>query len=149
MRRISTCTPVQLIIINYELILDYIEEAKQHLIRDDKKEFRRNLSVAQNLMNELTSSLNMKFEISWELISLYLFVNKLLAQAGASEKYRPLDDATMLLNNLLVGWQSMEAQETDKKPVLENSQQVYAGLTYGRTGLDEFVPTDVGRGFKA
>ena len=148
-RRISNCTPVQLVVINYELVLDYIDEAKQQLQQGNEKKFRQNLSVAQNLMNELTGSLNMSLEISWELISLYLFVNKLLAQAAASNDPQHLDDAEKILNNLLVGWQGLVDQETDKAPVIENSQQVYAGLTYGRGGLDEFIPTDVSRGFKA
>ena len=148
-RRITTSTPLQLVVLNYELVLFYMDEAKEALAQNDEKQFRKHLSGAQNMLNELSSSLNMSTELSWELLSLYLFVNKLLAQAAASREPKHLDDAAQILNNILVAWRALEQQETDKAPVLENSQQVFAGLTYGRAGLDEFVPTDVARGFKA
>ena len=148
-RRVSNATPVQLVVINYELTLEFIRDAKQNILDNDKDKFYKNISKAQDAMHELMSGLDMSHAISLELLSIYLFVNKLLAQAGASRKTEHLDNADSILSKLLNSWLEIEKNELDKAPLLENSHQVYAGLTYGRQGLNEYIMEDTGRGFKA
>lgn len=148
-RRIVNASPTQLVVITYEISLDYISEAKRHLEEGNDKEFRNNLSLAHEFVQQLTSNLDMGYEISWQLMSLYLYTGKLLSQAGAGNDPVHLDHAAEILNNLLTSWYDLEKLDGDKTPALENAQHVYAGLTYGRDGLDEFVMEDSGRGFKA
>ena len=148
-RRIVNASPTQLVVITYEIALDYISEAKRYLEEGDDKEFRNNLSLAHEFVQQLTSNLDMSYDISWELMSIYLYTGKLLSQSGASNETIHLDNASEILNNLLTSWHELEKLDGIESPALENAQQVFAGLTYGRDGLDEFVMDDNSRGFKA
>ena len=149
-RRITNATPMKLVVIACELVLEYINHAQIALKQGDEKEFRHNLTVAQDFLQEISGSLNMEYSISWEVISLYLYVNKLFAMASAGSDSDQLDQAKIILRNLMEAWQEVaDATEKGKAPIMENSEQVYAGLTYGRSGLNEFVVQDTSRGFQA
>ena len=148
--RIANATPSKLVSLACELTLEYLNLAKNALEDDDEKKFRSNLEITQSILQQISASLNMEYPISWELLSLYLYTNKLLAQAGASSEVIHLEHAEKILKNMLEAWQGVEElHQDDQAPVLENAEQVYSGLTYGRGGLDEFVVQDNNRGFKA
>lgn len=146
--RIANATPTQLVVITYELILDHISEAKDNI--SDEKEFDKLVAKAREFLLDLRASLNMTYEISATLMPLYDYIDKLLAKTIYKKDTAVLAECEDILNSLLGSWKKVEANEEDKTPIIENSQQLYAGLTYGRNGhLNEFVPEDTNRGFKA
>jgi flagellar protein FliS len=144
--RITNATPLQLVIINFEIIEDYINEAKT--VRDDEKKFSFNVQKAREFLREMKLSLNMEYEISRTFRSLYNYVDTLLAKFLFNKSDDTSNEALKILSELRGAWQ--EVKEEDAKPVMENVQQLYAGLTYGRHGeLNEYVDTGSNRGFKA
>ena len=148
--RIANATPSKLVSITCELTLEYNKLAMTALKENNEKQFRNNLEISQNILQQLAGSLDMEYPISWELLSIYLYVNKLFAQAGASSDISHLEYAEKILKNILEAWQGVEELSKDEQaPLIENAEQVYSGLTYGRRGLDEFVMQDNNRGFKA
>jgi len=84
------------------------------------------------------------------LLSLYLYVNKRIITAIIRRKPDTLDSAESVLKKLLVGFEGVS--KTDKSgPVMRNTHQLYAGLTYGRGKLNEIDidPSNGSRGFIA
>jgi flagellar protein FliS len=153
--RISNADPLQLIIINYDLILDYISLAKE---AKDCDVARENVSKAENCLRELAVTLNMDYTISKELIRIYIYINGLLVNSKiklntlkkeAANFY--LIEAAILLNDLLKGWRELETQGHVAlgKRAYDNPQQLYAGLTYKNGKLTEFIDEDSKRGYKA
>jgi len=146
--RIANATPLQLVIINYEIVIDYIKDAKKN-INDDKK-FNFSVLKSRQFLNELRISLNMKYELSRNLMGLYNYIDRQLAYFQFNKKLEHAEESLKIMKELLEGWKAIEDKEEDKTPIMQNTQQLYAGLTYGRNGrMNEYVDTQVNRGFKA
>ncbi len=144
--RISKASPLELVIINFELILEYLRESKESL--GDEKAFNMNIINARKFLTELRNSLNMKYEISYELMSLYNYVDKRISDFLFSEKLEDYDETVRILKTVMDGFLNIE--EEDKSPVMTNTDSIYAGLTYGKDGrLQEFVDIKTNKGFKA
>ena len=146
--KIASATPLQLVIITYELVEKYIDDAMECI--DDAKKFEFNLNKSRAFLDDLKNSLDMSFEVSKNLMSLYNYVSQQISYYSFNKKEEHIIEAKKVLNELLDGWKAIENEEKDKTPLMENTQQLYAGLTYDKSGqLSEYVDTDAKRGFKA
>jgi flagellar protein FliS len=96
------------------------------------------------------ASLDYHYKISYDLISLYLYVNKRIITAIIKRNPISLDSAESVLNKLLVGFEGVSRADTSG-PMMRNTQQLYAGLTYGKGKLNETYinPDNRSRGFIA
>ena len=147
--RIANASPLQLIIINFEIIIDYINASKKYIKTKDKN-FDFNIQKARQFLLELRSSLNMEYEISFNLMAIYNFIDSQLAKYLFNENIEIADDCIKILNTILEGFKGIEEQEENKDSLMENTHQIFAGLTYNKNGtLEEFIDTDTNRGFKA
>ena len=87
---------------------------------------------------ELIGSLNMKYEPAPALYALYLYIHKELAAAIISSSTDPLSQPVSILKRLRDAY--LELEKTGSfEPVMDNAQQIYAGLTYGKNSLVENV----------
>ena len=147
--RIANASPLQLVIINFEIVIDYINESKNYIKTKDKN-FDFNIQKARQFLLELRSSLNMEYEISFNLMSIYNFIDSQLAKYLFNENIEIADNCIKILNTVLDGFKQIEGQEENKNSLMENTHQIFAGLTYNKNGnLEEFVDIDTNRGFKA
>lgn len=146
--RIANASQLQLVIINYEIILDYLIAAKNSL--DNKIDFDFDLEKSRQFLNELRVSLDMQYTLSKYLLSLYIYIDQQIAYCQFNYDVKHIDEAVKILNTLLDSWKKIEIDENDKTPIMENTEQLYAGLTYGKDGnLNEYVDIKANRGFKA
>lgn len=148
--RVSQASPCELIVILYDIILDDVNNAKEALASGDNKQYQTDLSHAVRVVNELMEALDFSEKISYRLMSLYIYVNKMLAKARVSGKPASLSDVEMVIKKLRFGFDGIKSQDKNG-PMMQNVQQVYAGLTYGRGKLNETYlnAQDYNRGFMA
>lgn len=148
--RVTQASRSELTVILYEMILEEITEAREAYEKNDLTSFNRELNRAQKYVNELIVSLDFKYKISYDLMSLYLYVNKTFATAVIKRNPDSLDSAESVLKKLLIGFEGVSKMDTSG-PMMRNTQQVYAGLTYGRGKLNETYinPSNGNRGFIA
>jgi flagellar protein FliS len=143
--RIAQATPVQLVIITFELTTAYIREA---LEEEAGPEFTRNrLDMAKKGIMQLISALDFSQAFANDFYDIYLYVYELLVRAHVTLKPEPAQEALTLLKRLLKGWRI--ALKEEKAAPNENAPQVYAGLTYERGGLSESVVEHESTDFKA
>ena len=147
--RIVAASQNDLVVINYEMLMAELDEAVELFDESNMAPFNRAMEKATRLLNELSFNLDFQYEISKDLMSLYIFVNKKLIEASQKISIKPIHTAQEVLNALLVGWKEAAKKEAKDTPLVQNSQQVYAGLTYGKGQLNETVYSDRSRGFKA
>lgn len=148
--RISQANGSELVVIVYEIILKDIESAKEAFDAQDYTKFTRDVDHAVKFVNEMINTLDFKYAISYDLMQLYLYCNKQLIQATLKKDIKLLESATKVLTSLLKGF--IEVAKQDKsEPLMSNTQQVYAGLTYGKGSLNEMYvdPNQMERGFRA
>lgn len=148
--RVSQASPCELVVIMYDIILDDVKNARAAKTAGNEKQYQADLTHAVKFVNELMDALDFSQSVSFRLMSLYIYVNKMLAKARVSGKCDSLSDVEMVMEKLRVGFDSIKNQDTSG-PVMQNVQQVYAGLTYGKGTLNEtyFNAQDYNRGFQA
>lgn len=145
--RITQANKTQLITILYEIVLLYLEEAEQALAGDDKQGYKQAIRKIRDCMNELTLSLHLEYELAQNLLQLYQYINSELVQASMRFDKENLNHVKSIIKQLHSAYRQIEAQDKSG-PVMENTQTVYAGLTYGRNTLAENIADSAAnRGF--
>ena len=148
--RISQASRSELVVILYEMALTEIDEARQAHSDGSPEDFNKGLKKAQRCVSELMAVLDYRYPIAYDLLSLYIYTNRELIRAIYQREVQPLDSAEQVLRKLLIGFEGVSSQDTSG-PVMQNSQQLYAGLTYGKGKLNETYlnPGNGNRGFIA
>ena len=147
-RRLSQCNRGQMIVIMYDIAFAYINEAKKAHENNDYEAYTQAIKRAQATIDKLMNALDFKYEISKELHKLYVFAKNALAKAIYQNRLDGIEEAEKILKRLYTSF--CEAAKTDTSgPLMRNTQQVYAGMTYGKNTLNESCYGDYNRGFFA
>ena len=146
--RITQASKSELIVILYEMILTEIKEAEEAFERKDMEAFDKELKQAQKYLGELMAVLDYRYKLAYELANLYQYVNERIINAMIRKKPDSLKSAVSVLQKLLTGFEGVSREDTSG-PMMRNTQQLYAGLTYGKGTLNETYinPNDGNRGF--
>jgi flagellar protein fliS len=150
-RRITSANKSEIIVIIYDIIEENLALAKKALAEGDRETYRNEIKQAISFVKELLVSLDMNYEVSKNLASLYIYVSRCLNFALVSGKKEEIEAAEKVLRKLGDSFREV-AKMDESKPVMENTQRVYAGITYGRgLDLDETLvaPAMESRGFRA
>ncbi|MBQ8591562.1 MAG: flagellar protein FliS [Lachnospiraceae bacterium] len=146
-RRITQANKTQLIVILYEMFLTYTKDARE-VCAESRIEFRENIRKARGCLDELMASLDFEYEISMNLLQLYLYANRELIHADIRNNPKRLDEADKVIRGLHEAYVQLAALDTSA-PVMENTQTIYAGLTYGKNTLTENLSDQgINRGFR-
>lgn len=148
--RVTQASRSELIVIMYDIILADTESARKALEQGDVSAYEHELKHAGRFLNELMGALDYQYEISYELLSLYSYINKTMIRARMRREVQLLDVTDAMIGKLREAFREVSAQDTSG-PVMRNTEQVYAGLTYGRNSLKEslYDPNAANRGFMA
>lgn len=147
--KITRANKSQLVVILYEMLLTYLDEAQEAHEKDDKKGFRDGIRKARGCLRELMASLHYEYDLAIHLLQLYLYADKELTRADIHNRTEELSHVKMIMSKLHEAYESISSDDTSA-PIMANTQTVYAGLTYGRGDLTENL-ADQGsdRGFRA
>lgn len=147
--RISQANKTQMVVILYEMLLIYVEEAMQAHEQGDKTGFKEGIRKARGCVKELMESLHFEYEPARNLLQLYLYVSQELTRADIYSRTEELEHVKQVIEKLHGAYAEISVQDTSG-PVMANTQTVYAGLTYGKNTLTENL-ADQGssRGFRA
>ncbi|MDK2807296.1 MAG: flagellar secretion chaperone FliS [Clostridiales bacterium] len=148
--RVTQANKTELIVISYEILLDSLDSAKEALEHEKHHEFLKDMKRAQKILHELTGSLNYQFALSMELMSLYRFCGRCIVKAIYQKSALELLDIKKVITPLKEAFEAL-AKEDTSEAVMQNTQAIYAGLTYGKHALNEvFVNiNEANRGFRA
>ena len=145
--RITQSNRTQLVVVIYEIILTYLEDARECHNAEDWEGFVEAIEKASGFVKELVSALDFQYEISKQLCSLYLYSNKCLNTARRTKNLEELKGIEIVINGLKESFETIA--ETDKsEAVMKNTQAVYEGFTYGRDSKNQVFRNGEGsRGF--
>lgn len=148
--RVSQANRSELVVIIYEIINEEIEEALSYYQEGQMEQYSRALQTVHKFLNQLMGSLDYHYKISYELIELYTFVSKAVIHSALKKCPVNLEAAGSVMKKLQVGFEAVREQD-HSKPVMSNTQKLYAGLTYGKGTLNECSVNVTGqnRGFQA
>lgn len=145
--RISQANRTELIVILYDMALEYIKDAKAAKERAD---YQWNVRQAKRVVDRLCTVLDLQYEIALQLFRVYMNISRMLVRAGMDGQEALLDSVEKQLRTLRKAFYEVSKQD-DSAPMMQNAQQVYAGLTYSNAGSSNEYSNDFAsnRGLKA
>lgn len=142
--RISQSSRTELVAITCEIIIDYINDAKAAVRDGNKNDFIFFVKKAMNFVDDLSSSLDMQYDISRNLLSLYMYVKRILIHGSAAVTDENFDSAVKVIKSIGSAFENAAGQDVKDEKAMESSQQIYAGYTYGKNlKLNEYVVRNV------
>lgn len=145
--RITQANSTQLVVILYEMTLCYLQEAKEACMAKEQAAFHEAARKVRGCLNELMYSLHMEYQLAGNLLQLYLYCIRRLAYSEVRKDAKPLAEIEMIISRLHDAYEKI-ADQNKQGPVMSNSQEVYAGLTYGRNSLSQnMADQGANRGF--
>lgn len=157
--RVTQGSKTDLIVIMYDIILEDIAEARRIMAAgpgkmlygmQTREEYKKELLHAARFVSELMAALDFRYRLSYELRNLYVYAHKCLTEAAFSGEMHKLSDVEDMMSGLKTAFAKV-AEEDTSGPVMQNSQKLTAGLTYGKGRLNEICvdSNDAKRGFLA
>ncbi len=146
-RRISQCNRGGLVVIMYEIYFAYLADAREAYAKKEWEEFKRALRMGERTLDEMISALNFSYDMAKNLYSIYVFCRDSLAKSMYKRDLEDLEHTERLMRKLYSSFVEVAKSDTSA-PLMSNTQQVYAGYTYGRDDLVEtYENLDTSRGF--
>lgn len=145
--RISQANKTGLVVILYELFLEYAKEAHESLQAGDRLALKESLGRARGCVNELMESLHPEYEVAGNLLQLYLYVYRELLKCELRKDGVHIENALKVMIPLKEAYATI-SKEDKSEAVMSNAQTVIAGLTYGRNDVNESMADQgASRGF--
>jgi flagellar protein FliS len=135
-----------MIVILYDILFAYMEEAKEEHEQNHYEAYKDAIKQSQKTLDMMMGALDFRYEVSKDLQKLYVTCKNLLAKAIYQNRLDGICEAEKILKNLYVGFTEAAKSDTSA-PLMQNVQKVYAGMTYGRSSLNENLMNDNNRGF--
>lgn len=138
-----------LILVLFDVVKVYISDSIIAYDAGETEAYLKNIRLAKKSHNELMSCINPRDDLGRRVLEIFRFIYGKLATSEAKRTPDDLDRCLGMLDNLRVGFEKLHSID-DEGPVMKNTHQVYAGLTYGKGTLSESTLGDTyNRGFKA
>lgn len=134
--RISQANTSALAVILYDMVLDCIRDGIHQYEAGEIPAFESNMGKAQTFLQELMGMSKTDSQTGCDVMSLYLFMNKQLLMSIVKQQPVNLEECITYLERLRASFEEISKRDMDA-PLMEHTQQVYAGLTYGRGYLNE------------
>jgi flagellar protein FliS len=148
-RRVTQANKTELVAVTCDIIRENIDCAAECLKTGDVTGYRSELKSAGRFLAELIRSLDFRYPIAKDLLSIYEYVQRILVSSEISGKDRGLAGIRGIISRIGSAFEEIAPQDTSGS-VMENSQQIYAGLTYGKGTLNEAdMAAGTNRGFLA
>lgn len=146
-RRISQDNRSSLIVTMYDMMFAYMDDATVSFEKKDRVSFKDAMRHIDRVLVQLEDSLNFRYELSNTLFPLYAYCREELAKSIIKFDLEGLEHTKKVLSGLQEGFRSAAAKDSSA-PLMQNTQQVYAGMTYGKNNLTENM-SETKRGFLA
>ncbi|MBO6148027.1 MAG: flagellar protein FliS [Lachnospiraceae bacterium] len=141
-RKITQANRTGVVVLTYEIALDYIADAKKAA---SKEGFLDSVRHAKRCVEQLRDVLDFNYSLSFVLMQLYNYVTIEMDKASFRNDPGRLSQCEEILSELHKSFSEV-ALKDNSAPLMENTQPVYSGLTYGPGGANDSVG-NANRGF--
>ena len=129
--KITLSNRTGLTVITYEILFAYLADAKSGLNRENWEDYKQAIRKSQKCIDELIGTLDFTYQLSAELYQIYMYGKELLGKAVYKREEAEISECENLMKMLYDAF--VKVAETDRSaPLMRNTEQIYAGYTYGR-----------------
>lgn len=144
--KITLSNRTGLTVVTYEILFAYLADAGSALKEEQYEAYKHALRRAQKCLNELIGTLDFSYGLADELYRIYVYGKELLAKAMFKRRADELTECENLMRMLYASF--TEVAKTDNSaPLMQNTEQIYAGYTYGRKDVNSNSTINPSRGF--
>lgn len=144
--RLSQCNSSGMIVIEYDIFYAYLEDALD-AFELGGEDYRDAIRHADAVLKRLEEALDFKYDIAREIFPLYTYSRRQLSLALALHKKKHISNAKNVIDKLYDAFSKI-AQNDDSPAIMQHTQQVYTGYTYGKDSMNtESSDIEARRGF--
>ena len=136
--RVAAANKTEMVTIIYDIFLAYMDDADAAVENRDKEERVAAERHMRGCVSMLTESVNPDVTPAEQLYQLYSYSGRLINRYAQKADRAAVAELRQIIGSLRDTWKQVEKYDQDG-PVMDNSKQVYAGMTYGKSGM----PTEV------
>lgn len=107
---VMTASPVELVIMLYDGLLKQMKLAALFMDEHYPEQAGKHLIQAQNIVSELLKSLDFKYDIAKQLMSLYDYIMSELVKANITKSPEHISDLIEIVENLRDAWQTIKGK---------------------------------------
>lgn len=145
--RITLANKTEMIVVLYDILLEYLSDAKDCLERNEKRAFRIEIGRARNTLKELMDSLDTSMEIGQNLLKLYIFCSGELTKAFLDYDEGLIYHVMSIIKKLRDAYYEVSKKDTTA-PIMEHAEVVYTGFTYNKNSMvNNVCDRESNRGF--
>lgn len=111
---VVTATPEELTLMLYDGAIKFMNISKYSIENKDLERAHASLIRSQDIINELNYSLDMKYEISEEMRTLYDFISSKLVDANIKKDIAYIEEALVITHELRDTWKEVIQQVKQK-----------------------------------
>lgn len=146
--RITNANKSEMIVILCDMFDVYVTEAKDAIEKGNYEEFHDGIRKSRAVLSELIKSLNHQYEIGRNLYSLYRFFERCLIKADIRRDKTTLIPCMNMMRKLNESFEKVSKLDPTGA-IMQNTESVYAGMTYGKNDINENMNSTYNRGFFA
>lgn len=113
---VETASPGKLLLMLYDAAIRNLDKAQQAILEKDIPTSHKNLVKTQDIIKEFMCTLNMDYEISKNLFSLYEYMLQQLVQANVKKDPELVAEVRGYLTDLRETWQTALRGSTATMP---------------------------------
>jgi len=144
--RIVNANRTALVVIKYEMIFTYMEDARTDMATGAWDKVKEDLSCIERIVDRLAKDLDFTYEISGELYRLYRFCLERIAMCRVKKNLAGMDESEMVLQKLYKSFAAV-AKTDHSAPLMTGSQQLVTGMTYGKNSMNQTYSNELNKGF--
>lgn len=130
--RIGQANKTEMVVVVYDIAIEYMNDIIGQL------DFVKSLDMARKSVQDLINALNFEMPLSYNLLSLYNYVNRLLLGAKLKSDSSLVEEAKGILSELRESFAQIALQDKSQA-MTEHTEHIVAGMTYGRGVLNESI----------
>lgn len=147
--RITNANKTEMIVVLYDMGIQYIDDSVHALEVAAMSEFRIEIDRIRNVLRELMASVDTSMSLGMNILRLYIYCSGELTRG-----YIDYDKNSLLhVKNVFAKLRSAYAEQSKKDtsgPVMQNAEKLYTGFTYNRNSMTEnMANTSLDRGILA
>lgn len=147
--KIASSNGCGLISILYDIYREYEQDALDKFAAGQVDDAVVALKKCADVVNHLQKDLNFDYKVSSNLYALYDYVQRNVSKSIYKANPEGLLEAKRVMDELGIAFDQL-AKKDSSKPLMQNTQYVMAGVTYGREALNEsLMGNQISRGFWA
>lgn len=144
--KISQANRSEIIVLLYDIALEYIDEAKTFCDEKEYIRMRESCGYAGKVVSDLIGALRYDNGLAILLRNSYTYIQSLISMAVIKRRKDELEKSEKMLKGLRESFKKVAMEDTSS-PVMGNTEAVYAGLTYGKKAYLDSLTTEVTRGY--